>query len=193
MPVPQQSHRPDKRKLKYRRRQRARLLPNNLPEVSPGLELSGYGTFTGVDSSDFINWVTVTISQFQSDARMQAPRVELWDFAGTPALIGSALGTRSVASTNIDSLIFSNVTFGQLGTLRVRVYANQGTAPKGAIQNVNYAGLTVNFSPVLGQATLATGVGAAKNATVAAVDGRNPGRRDIRTGGSGSPTMATFT
>jgi len=168
--------------------------PSRVQEYSTALELSGYGTFTGVDPSSFINSVTVTLGQFASSALMGPPTVELWDYSGTPFLIGSAVGTASTSSANVDSLVFNNVTYGQLGTLRVRVIAHQGTAIKGAIQNVNYAGLTVNFSPVLGQATLATGAGHALNATVVTVDGRNPGRAaPVQAVAAPPAAYATFT
>src|SRR5205823_4344615 len=52
----------------------------------------------------------------------------------------------------------------QLATLRVRVYGHQGTAPKGAVQNVNWVGLYVTLTPAANTAGLAHGTGAAQGA-----------------------------
>src|ERR1044072_1972100 len=76
--------------------------PARVQEYSTALELSGYGTFAGVNSGDTIVSVVLTVNQFTADARMGAPTYELWDFSGTPALLGQAAGTTSTSQSNID-------------------------------------------------------------------------------------------
>ena len=134
---------------------------------SPGLELSGF-TWTGISPADTINSVTVTINQFASVATMGAPTFELWD--GAAAKIGATqTGAVSVSPANTDSAVFTGISYSQLATLRVRIYATNGSAPAGAVQNVNWAGLYVNTTPAATTAVLASGAGAAKNATAATV------------------------
>ena len=102
-----------------------------------------------------------------STALMGPPSYELWDDSGTPSLLGSGTGVTSTSSANVDSVTFTNVTYAMLATLRVRIYAHQGTAPKGAIQNVNWVNLTANITPAANTALLAHATGAARNAQAA--------------------------
>ena len=101
--------------------------------TSPYLELSGFGTFTGVTSSAAINSVTLAITQYQSVSSMPANTFELWDYSGTPAIIGSTqTGTASTSSSNVDTAVYSSgITYGMLATLRVRVYAHSGNTASG--------------------------------------------------------------
>ena len=132
----------------------------NEAESSPPLELSGYGTFTGPGASDTINSVTLTVNQFSAATAIGPPRYELWD--GTTAVIGSAAGTASTSSAHTDTAVFTGVTYAQLATLRVRITGYQGAALSGSVLNVNWAGLTVSYTPASGTtAVLASGTGAA--------------------------------
>jgi len=141
--------------------------PSRVAEYSTALELSVFGSFPGVSPGDTINSVTLTVSQFASTALMGPPSYELWDDSGTPALLGSGTGTVSTSTGNVDSLVFANVTYAMLATLRVRVYAHQGTAPSGSIQNVNWVNLTANITPAANSAGLAHGTGTAQGARAA--------------------------
>lgn len=116
------------------------------PVLSPGLELSQFGTFTGVTTGTPVTLVTLNVNQFTTDANIAPLRYELWDYSGTPALLGTAAGTVSTATSNVDTADFTGVTYPMLGTLRVRVYAAQGTATSGAQQAVGWASLTVTYS-----------------------------------------------
>jgi hypothetical protein len=117
-----------------------------VPVISPGLELSQFGTFTGVTTGTPITLVTLNVNQFTTDANIAPLSYELWDFTGTPALLGTAAGTVSTTSSNVDTANFTGVTYPMLGTLRVRIYAAQGTATSGAQQAVGWASLTVTYS-----------------------------------------------
>ena len=67
---------------------------------------------------------------------MGAPRLELWD--GTSAQIGAdASGTHTTSTANVDTFTITGVTYSQLAELRVRIYANCGTAAAGATQSVD--------------------------------------------------------
>lgn len=119
----------------------------NSAEVSPPLELSQFGTFTGVTASTPILGVTLVVNQFVTSASMGAPTYELWDYSGTPALIGTTqTGTVSLTTSNTDTFFFTGVTNAQLSTLRVRVYGRQGSAAPGAQLAVGWASLTVTYS-----------------------------------------------
>ena len=77
---------------------------------------------------------------------MDPPSAQLWD--GTSSQIGAtATGTDTTSSANTDTFTFTGVTYSQLATLRVRIYANGGTATAGATQSVDYAALTVAYMP----------------------------------------------
>lgn len=117
-----------------------------IPVISPGLELSNFGTFTGVTLGTPINLVTLNVNQFTTNLNIAPLRYELWDYSGAPALIGTANGTVSTTTSHTDTADFNGVTFGMLGTLRVRVYAAQGTATSGAQQAVGWGSLTVVYS-----------------------------------------------
>lgn len=119
----------------------------NPAKVSPALELSQFGTFTGVTASTPIMTVTVTVQQFTSDAALGAPTLELWDYSGTPAAIGSSrICAVSTDSAHTDTFDFTGVTFAQLPTLRVRIRGSQGGAPAGAQQLVNWVSMSVTFT-----------------------------------------------
>lgn len=123
-----------------------------IPVNSPALEVSGY-SWPGIGSGDTINAIQVTINQFATSAGMGAPTFELWDNSGTPTQIGGTqTGTATTTSSNIDSAIFTGVSYGMLATLSVRIYAHKGTASTGAIQNVNWVGLYANTTPAVGGA-----------------------------------------
>ena len=119
--------------------------PAVYPETSPALELSGFGTFSDVGASDTIEHVTVTVAQFQSSAPVGPPAVQLWD--GASAQIGATqTGTDTTSSANVDTFTFTGVSVSQLPTLRVRIYANSGTAAAGATQSVDAVSVTVSYT-----------------------------------------------
>ena len=128
---------------------------NAAPAVdSSALEVSGY-TWPGVGSGDTINNITVTINQFASSATLPAPTFELWDNSGTPAKIGATqTGTATTSAANVDTAVFTGVTYSMLAALSVRITAHKGTAVSGTIQNVNWVGLTANTTPAVGGAAL---------------------------------------
>lgn len=126
-----------------------------IPEDSPALELSGFGTFAGIGSSDTINSVTVTVTEHQSSAAMPACTFELWDYSGFASQIGTTqTGTAGTGGGNASSATFTGVTYAMLSTLRVRVYGHSGPAGSGAVESVDAVSLTVNYSPA--RATTAT-------------------------------------
>jgi len=135
-------------------------------EVSPALELSGFGTFTGVTSGAVINSVTVAVTEHQSSALMAACTFELWDYSGAGAQIGTTqTGTASTGAGNVSSAAFTGVTYSQLATLRVRVYGHAGTAGSGAVESADAVSLTVSYTLVPGTsapAGLATATGTAQ-------------------------------
>jgi hypothetical protein len=124
-----------------------------VPATSPVLELSQFGTFTGVDPASTILALTVAVAQFTTDANMAPPTYELWDYSGTPAIIGTTqTGTVSLSNGNVDTITWTGVTYAQLATLRVRIRAYQGTANSGAQQLVNWASVSVTFTQLAGLA-----------------------------------------
>ena len=113
--------------------------------TSPYLEVSGFGTFTGVTSSSVINSVTVAITAYQSVSTMPANAYQLWN--GTTAQIGTtATGTASTSSSNVDTATFTGVTYAELSALRLRIYANSGNTASGTAY-VDAVGITVNYTP----------------------------------------------
>lgn len=168
--APRLARRPNKGQLCTRRRDRARVYVAVPPEVSDALELASFGTFAAVGASDTINSVTVALNQFQSNTLMTGPRVELWDFSGSGVMIGSFTGAHTTSTANIDTQLFTGISYSQLATLRVRVYGTQGTAPKGSVQYLNWTSLTVSYTPASGNtsvlARVATGTGTAASAVV---------------------------
>ena len=132
-------------------------------EFAPALELSGF-TISGPGGSDTIEYVQVTVAQFQSSALMGAPRIELWD--GTSAQIGAdVFGAVTTSTGNVDTFTITGVTYSQLATLRVRVYANSGAAAAGATQSVDSVGLAVCYSPGSGGTDATVTMGSAKAVT----------------------------
>lgn len=113
--------------------------------LSQALELSGYGTFTGVSSGDTINSVTVAVNAFANQtARIDQVRYQLYN--GT-----TAIGTeQTAASTNVGTTVlsfaFTGVTFAQLSTLRVRVRFRGGATTTTAVGSLDYASLTVDYT-----------------------------------------------
>lgn len=120
-----------------------------IPETSPGLELSGFGSFSELSGS-VINSVTVTVTEHQSDASQAPCTFELWDYSGTPAQIGATqTGNQSTGTGNVSTAVFTGITYAQLATLRVRVY---GHAPSGSgfTESVDAVQLTVSYTPPAG-------------------------------------------
>ena len=138
------------------------------PETSPALELSGF-TFTGVGSSDTVEWVQVSVTEYQSAASMAACTFELWDDTATQ--IGTTqTGTASTSTGNVSTATFAGVTYAQLATLRVRVYGHSGTAPPGSVESVDSVSLTVAYMPSgAGDATAGAVLAAATSAVPAPV------------------------
>jgi hypothetical protein len=175
--APRLARRPNKGNLRTRRRDRAKVYVAVPPEVSDALELASFGTFAAVGASDIINSVTIAVNQFQSNTLMGAPVIELWDFSGSGALMASYTGAKSTSPANVDTFTFDGPTYAQLATLRVRVYGNQGTAPRGAVQYLNWTSLTVIFIPAAGLSVLArvaTGAGTVPAAVAVTATTRPP-------------------
>ena len=112
-------------------------------ETSPGLELYGF-TITGPAPGDIINNVTVQVTEYQSAIEAQPVTIQLWDYSGAPAQIGTTLlGARSTGSSNVSYATFYTVTYAQLATLRVRISGNMAS---GYTESVGGVSLSVNYS-----------------------------------------------
>ena len=146
-------------------------------EVSPALETFAFGTFPQIPPGSVISGVTVVIGQFQSAGTMGSPSFELHAADGT--LLGTASGSTSTSSSHIDQATFSPVTYAQLGGLRVRIYANQGSASPGAVSSVSWVSLVVAFTPA--------GNAAAQAAVLAASAGFPPAA--VSTGEAAAPAV----
>ena len=117
--------------------------------VGDALEVSAFGTFTGVGSGDTIDTVTVEVETSQANTtRLDPFQVELWD--GASAQIGTTRTTTDTTALTIDSFDFTGVAFAQLATLRVRV------RPRGAAANAqsstataDFVRLTVTYTPAV--------------------------------------------
>ncbi len=113
--------------------------------ASPALTVSGFGTFPQVPAGSVILAVIANVAQYGSDAQIAAPVYELWD--GTAARIGSpVVGTATTSTSNVDSVVFTGVTYGQLATLQLRIYAETQQGNSGATVSVDAAALAVEWS-----------------------------------------------
>jgi len=114
---------------------------------SPPLQVSGFGTFPAVGASDTINFVQVSVTEYQSSVAMPACSFELWD-NGITQIGTTQTGTRSQTPGNVSTAQF-RPTYAQLATLQVRVYGN---APSGTgdTENVDAVGLVVDYTPASG-------------------------------------------
>lgn len=155
---------------------------------SPALEAFSFGTFPQIPNGSAITSVTVVINEWASSAGMNPASFELWD--GTSARIGSTqLGTASTSPYNLDSATFTGVTYSQLATLRVRMYANAGTSVQGDQELANSVSLTVAFTP----STNATAVVAVlKEATVLPAVTTVGQHNATATAGDSIPTFTSF-
>lgn len=155
---------------------------------SPALEAFSFGTFPQIPNGSAITSVTVVINEWASSAGMNAATFELWD--GTSARIGSTqIGTPSTSPYNLDSATFTGVTYSQLATLRVRIYANAGSSVQGDQELANSVSLTVAFTP----STNATAVVAVlKQATVLPAVTTVGQHNAAATAGDSIPTFTSF-
>jgi hypothetical protein len=114
--------------------------------LSPPLTASGFGTFSQVPpDTAVILAVVANIVTHGSNATMAASTYELWD--GTSSMIGSRQGTASTSGTHRDSVVFTGVTYSQLATLQLRVYAATLAGNSGATASVDAVSLSVNWVP----------------------------------------------
>jgi hypothetical protein len=121
---------------------------------SPALEAFNFGTFPQIPLGSAITSVTVVVNDFASTSAMNPISFELWD--GTSAKIGSTqIGTASTSPYNLDSATFTGVTYSQLATLRVRLYANAGSSVQGDQELASSVSLTVAFTPATNAAATA--------------------------------------
>jgi hypothetical protein len=119
----------------------------NRAGISPPLELSGWGTFTGVPSGCGNLGLSVTVNQFTTDANIGAPILQLWDDSGVPAKIGTdQTCTVSVTSSHTDTFTWSGISAAQLATLRVRIIGSAGAAATGAQLAVGWVSMTVDYT-----------------------------------------------
>lgn len=107
---------------------------------SPGLELSSFGTFSGVNNGDTIHYVRVGIVH-QETSGAQAPTYQLWD--GATAQIGTTQTGTTGTTDHTDTHDFTGVTYSQLATLRVRVFGHAQTT---LVESVDSVALTVNYT-----------------------------------------------
>lgn len=114
--------------------------------VSPALVVSGFGTFPQVPAGAVILSVIANITQYGSNAGVGAPFYQLWD--GTTAQIGnSQTGTATTNTANVDSVVFTGVTYSQLATLQLRILAESQPGNTGATTNVDAVSLSVEWAP----------------------------------------------
>ena len=116
-----------------------------------------------------ITSVTVVTGQHASDPAMGSPVTELHAADGT--LLGSATGTTSVSPAHQDSATFTGISYAQLGGLRVRSYASQGSASPGAVASVSWVSLVVAFTPAGNAAAVPSVLAAAAGFPPAGVSG----------------------
>jgi hypothetical protein len=122
---------------------------------SPALEAYNFGTFPQIPAGSTISSVTVVINDWSSTSAMDAITFELWD--GTSARIGTTqFGTASTSQYNLDSATFTGVSYSQLATLRVRIYANAGSSNQGDQEFAGSCSLTVAFTPATNAAATTT-------------------------------------
>lgn len=116
------------------------------PSVSPALTVSGFGTFPQVPAGSVILAVIANITQHGSNAGVGAPAYQLWD--GTAAQIGSAqTGTATTNVSNVDSVVFTGVTYSQLATLQLRIIADSAPGNTGSTTSVDAVSLSVEWAP----------------------------------------------
>jgi hypothetical protein len=126
--------------------------------TSPALTVSGFGTFPQVPADSVIQAVIANVTWYGSDAAVTAPSYELWD--GTTAIIGSPQQGTASTSPHADSAVFTGVSYSQLATLQLRIYATSQTQNSGAVAAFDAASLSVEWNPsqdatVMRPATLA--------------------------------------
>lgn len=155
---------------------------------SPALEAFNFGTFPQIPNGSAITSVTVVINEWASTSAMNAATFELWD--GTSARIGSTqIGTPSTSPYNLDSATFTGVTYSQLATLRVRIYANAGSSAQGDQELANSVSLTVAFTP---STNAAATVAVLKEATVFPAVTAVGQHNATATPGDSIPTFTSF-
>lgn len=139
--------------------------------ISGALIVSGFGSFPQVPSGAQILAVVAQVNWFGSDAGITAPSYELWN--GTTAIIGSpqpgtatavsglypstALhpglsvypGAATIVPGTRDTAVFNGVSYSQLATLQLRIYATSAPGNTGATVSVDAAGLSVEWAPDL--------------------------------------------
>jgi hypothetical protein len=115
--------------------------------TSPALVVSGFGTFPQVPVNAAILAVIANITVYGSDAAIAGPLYELWN--GTAAKIGAGqLGTASTVTGHVDSLVFTGVSYGQLATLQLRIYARSAQpGNSGATVSADSVSLSVEWGP----------------------------------------------
>jgi len=111
------------------------------PVTSGALEAFGFGGFPRASGS--ITTVSASAGAFGSDAQMNAPSYQLWD--GTAAQLGVQAGSASTSSAHVDTVTFTGVTVTQLGTLRLRLYAQSQPGNSGAAESADWMSLTAVF------------------------------------------------
>lgn len=121
--------------------------------TSPGLEAYGFGTFPQVPAGANILSVIAAVTQYSSDAGIEAPVYQLWD--GTSAQIGSSLqGASSTVRGHTDTVVFTGAVYSQLATLRLRIYSGSAGANSGATASVDAVSLSVSWSPLVNAAAV---------------------------------------
>lgn len=111
------------------------------PPVSQALIVSGFGTFPQVPAGSVVLSVIANVTTFGSDTQTSGSSYELWD--GTTAVIGVQQGTASTSSTWVDSVVFTGVSYSQLATLQLHIYARSVSGNHGATVSVDAASLSV--------------------------------------------------
>jgi hypothetical protein len=116
-----------------------------LTEDSPALVVSNFGPFGGIGPGDIINAVTVNIVQYASSLGMSPPTYQLWD--GTTAQIGATQNGSVVTTPTTDHITFTGVSYAQLATLQVHIYAH---GPAGTTMYVDSVSLGINATSLPG-------------------------------------------
>jgi hypothetical protein len=116
-------------------------------EVSPALEAYDFGPFPQIPANSAITSVTVVISEWASGAEMAGTTFQLWDGIANTQIGSNQTGNASTSPANLDTAVFTGVSYSQLAGLRVRIYAN--ALASGVTEMTATVSLVVTFTPAV--------------------------------------------
>ena len=118
-----------------------------LSEISPALEAYDFGPFPQIPANSAITSVTVVISEWASGAGMAGTTFQLWDGIANTQIGSNQTGNASTSPANLDTAVFTGVSYSQLAGLRVRIYAN--ALASGVTEMTATVSLVVTFTPAV--------------------------------------------